>query len=102
MIEVVPEVLEKEFGEIEKKIKLIDGLTDWIQIDFADGKLVPNTTFSDSSAFKNLKTKSKLEAHLMVSDPVTFVKPLYNGGFRRFYAQVEAGKTEDYMAECYK
>ena len=63
MVEVIPAILEKNFDEIERKIKLRDGLTEWVQIDIADGILVPNTTFSDPTPFKKIKTDLKLETH---------------------------------------
>src|SRR3989338_10900031 len=102
MAEVIPAILEKDFKEIEKKIRLVEGLTEWVQIDIADGILVPNTTFSDPQPFKNLKTKLKLEAHLMVKEPVAYIKPFFEAGFRRFYAHIESGQAEEYIAECFK
>lgn len=54
MAEIIPAILEKEFAEIEKKIHLVEGLIDWVQIDIADNTLVPNTTFLDAEAFRNL------------------------------------------------
>src|SRR3990170_4634222 len=102
MIEVIPAILEKDFSEIEKKIKLIEGKCEWVQIDIADGILVPNTTFSDPSPFKNLKTNLKLEAHLMVKDPVSYIKPFADAGFKRFYAHIESGQADNYITECYK
>ena len=61
MIEVIPAILEKDFGEIEKKIHLVQGLVDWVQIDLADNTLVPNTTFLDPEPFTRLIT-SDLDA----------------------------------------
>ncbi len=55
MVEVIPAILEKDFAEIEKKIHLVEGLVEWVQIDIADNTLVPNTTFIDSTPFANLK-----------------------------------------------
>lgn len=102
MIEVIPSILEKDFAEIERKIKLIEPYCEWAQIDIADGELVPNTTFYDPEAFKKLKTKIKLEAHMMVKDPVKYLKPLSDAGFKRFYAHIESGKSEEFIEEAYK
>ena len=102
MVNVVPAILEKDFSEIEKKIRLIDGLTEWIQIDFADGVLVPNTTYLDLPAFAKLKIKSRLEAHLMVKEPIKYLKPLFDSGFKRFYAHIESGEAEKFVNEAYK
>ena len=102
MVEVIPSILEKEFSEIKNKIRAVEGLVEWAQIDIADGILVPNTTFYDPEAFKKLKTRVKLEAHMMVQDPVKYLKPLSEAGFKRFYAHIESGKAEDFIAEAYK
>src|SRR3989344_6157398 len=102
MIEVVPSILEKDFAEIEKKIKMLEGLVEWAQIDIADGKLVPNTTFYDPAKYKSLATNIKLEAHMMVSDPVSYIKPLIDSGFKRFYAHIESGQADNFIAECNK
>lgn len=54
MIQVIPAILEKEFTSIEKKIHLVEGLVDWVQIDIADNTLVSNSTFLDPVPFKKL------------------------------------------------
>lgn len=102
MIEVIPAILEKEFSEIEKKIRLVEDLVSWVQIDVADGELVPNTTFSDPSTFESLKTSLNLELHLMVKDPLRFVERFAAVGFKRFYAHVEGDYIDEYIAKCYQ
>jgi len=102
MIEVIPSILEKNFSEIKRKMQLVEGLVEWVQIDIADGILVPNTTFSEPSAFKDFHTKLKLEAHLMVKEPVKLVKPYIDAGFKRLYAHIESGQAEEFTAECFK
>lgn len=106
MVEVIPAILEKEFGEIEKKIRLLDppagGLVEWVQIDVADGLLVPNDTKTDPAAFKNLKTKLKLEAHLMVKEPAKLAAAYTDAGFKRLYAHIEAEGVADFLSEAFK
>ena len=102
MTEVIPAILEKDFSEIEKKIHLVENLVSWVQIDIADGQLVPNTTFLDPVPFKNLKTLIKLELHMMVKEPAKLVSPFVEVGFSRFFAHVESQGVEDYIAACYR
>jgi len=102
MVEVIPSILEKEFKEIERKVKTVEGLVEWVQIDIADGVLVPNKTFYDPQAYKKLPGSIKLEGHLMVADPVAYIKPLTDAGFKRLYAHIEAGKSEEFIDEVYK
>jgi len=106
MVEVIPAILEKDFSEIEKKIRLLDppagGLVEWVQIDVADGLLVPNDTKTAPAAFKNLKTKLKLEAHLMVKEPAKLAAAYADSGFKRLYAHIEAEGIDDFLAEAFK
>lgn len=100
MAEVIPAILEKDFPEIEKKIRLVEGLVSWVQIDLADGTLVPNTTFLNSAPFASLKIPLKLELHLMVKDPLKYVEPFAKAGFKRFFAHIEGEKVEEYIEQC--
>lgn len=99
MAEVIPAILEKDFAEIERKIHLVERYVDWVQIDMADGTLVPNTTFLDPSPFKKLKTSVNLELHLMVKDPLAYIETFAAAGFKRFFAHVEAEGVEDFLAK---
>lgn len=93
MVEVIPGILEQEFSEIEKKITLVQGLVDWVQIDVADGTLVGNTTFLDFGrlgGLGRLGERLSFEAHLMVARPEKYIRPLVDAGFRRLIAHVEA------------
>ena len=102
MIVVIPAILENNFQEIEKKVKAVEGMVEWVQIDFADGTLVPNSTFFSLGEFKKLKTTIKLEAHLMVKDPIKYLSQLNDSGFKRIYAHVESGQADQFINECYK
>lgn len=122
MIEIIPAILEQDFLEIEKKIHLVEGLVDWVQIDIADNTLVPNTTFLDPEAFRHLTTltsplpspnrrgdvgvRSSLrfslnfELHMMVKDPLRYLERFASAGFKRFFAHVEGDYVEEYIAQC--
>jgi ribulose-phosphate 3-epimerase len=98
---VIPAILENDFSEIEKKIKRVEGLVEWVQIDFADNSLMPNKNFLDPSPFSTLQTKINLEAHLMVKDPLMYLERFVKAGFKRFYAHIEGDFVEDYISKCY-
>lgn len=102
MAEIIPAILENNFTEIERKIRLVEKSVDWVQIDIADSTLVPNSTFLDTTPFELLKTRLNLELHLMVSNPVQYLEPFFKAGFKRFYAHVEADYIEDYLVGCLK
>jgi ribulose-phosphate 3-epimerase len=73
---IIPTILEKDFKEVKRKISLVDGDAELIQIDVADGVLVGGTTFLDPKRLGELHTKSNLEIHLMVSNPLNYVKKM--------------------------
>lgn len=68
-MQIIPAILEQTWPEVEKKIRLVDGLTEWIQLDVSDGLFTPVETWNNPSDLLNLELKSKIEVHLMVSDP---------------------------------
>lgn len=89
MTEVIPGILEKDWDEIEKKLKKVQRLTKWVHIDFIDGKFAENATFMDPAPFKEYSHSLFLEAHLMVEEPEQYIEPLAKAGFRRFIGHIE-------------
>lgn len=82
---VVPSVLTKDYDELERKIRILEKLTDVIQIDIMDGKLVPNISLG-ADEVKKADPKSKLEIHLMVKNPKAYIKPFADiGAFRAIF-----------------
>lgn len=101
MIDVIPSILEKDFSEIERKLKLVAPYAPWVQIDFADGTLFPNQTFLKIEEFKELTKIASLEAHLMVANPEKYIQPLVAAGFKRLIAQVEAHDPRLFLEEAH-
>jgi ribulose-phosphate 3-epimerase len=102
MPQVIPAILENDFPAIESKIRRIEGLVEWAQIDVLDGTLMPNTNFSDPTPFSSLKTVLKLEAHLMVKDPLRYAERFAAVRFKRLYAHIEGDFVDEYIAKCYQ
>ena len=86
---VIPAILEKDFSEIEKKIELLQGVSDSFHIDFIDGIFAANETILDPALFAKFSKSNFLEAHLMVSDPIAYLDKLASAGFRRFIGHIE-------------
>lgn len=89
MIEVLPGILEKEWGEIEKKIELVKPFAKAIHVDLLDGKFAPNTTFFDPAPFKKYSQDIFFELHMMTEEPEQYIKPFADCGFRRFLGHIE-------------
>src|SRR3989338_8998602 len=99
MVEIIPGVLETEWVEIEKKINIIRTFSKIIHIDIIDGKFAPVSSFFDPSPFSNFKDIS-FEAHLMVEEPIRYLKPFANCGFKRFIGHVEKMSDQaEFVAE---
>ncbi|MEX2007579.1 MAG: hypothetical protein WD992_02285 [Candidatus Levyibacteriota bacterium] len=93
-MEIIPGILEKDWIEIERKIELVRPFASTVHIDIIDGKFAPNTTFLDPEPFKkytNPSTGSGLffELHMMVENPISYLKPWASVGFSRFLGHVE-------------
>ncbi len=70
---IVPAILEKTKQDFDLRARSFERLPDAlrIQVDFADGKFVPNTTIAISE-LEALSPVFTWEAHLMVEEPVDF------------------------------
>lgn len=89
MNEVIPGILEKEWSEIERKLELIKPFAKTVHIDIIDGKFVDNTTFLDPEPFKKYSNDFLLELHMMVENPLLYLKPWAEAGFKRFIGHIE-------------
>lgn len=98
--EVLPGILEHDWEEIEKKIELVQSFAPKIHIDLLDGKFAPNTTFFDPEPFKKYSKDIFFELHMMVENPVQYIKPWANAGITRFIGQIEQmPDIEEFIAE---
>lgn len=68
MSEIIPAILSKEVGDVNSKLKQVEKLVTWAQIDIADGDFVNNKTVTVEQ-LKGIQTSLNLEAHLMVLQP---------------------------------
>lgn len=89
-MEIIPAILENSWPEIEKKIKLVDGLTDWIQLDVSDGQFTSTTTWSNPQDLFLLKFHFNMEVHLMVNEPWLVAGSWFSSTAKRVVVQVEA------------
>jgi len=83
--EIIPTILVNKFSEVKDRIKAVEEYVNWVQLDIMDGVFVNNETWPHSvvpgkakrgkkyaqeiEKLKKLKTKLKIEAHLMVQNP---------------------------------
>jgi Pentose-5-phosphate-3-epimerase len=65
---IIPAILTDDFFDFQKKLKKVESLSSWLQIDVSDGKFTPSKTLSPNDLL-TLKFKQNLELHLMVFKP---------------------------------
>ncbi len=77
---IAPSLLSADFGNLASSIDLVNkSEADWLHIDVMDGVFVPNISFGFPvlDYVKKLSTKP-LDVHLMIVDPMKFVKEVKN------------------------
>lgn len=103
MYEIIPGILEKDWAEIERKINIIKQFAPapsdvdlaafdavkYIHIDIIDGKFAPNAAFLDPAPFSQYSREMVFEVHMMVEEPINYLKPFASAGFKRFIGHVE-------------
>lgn len=72
---VIPAIIAKSQKEFKEKINKVKDFVDIIQLDFMDGKFVPN--YSINFDFKIPASDCEFEAHLMIQDPLKWVEKHY-------------------------
>lgn len=89
-MEIIPTIIAKDFFELKAKIKKAEPFFDWVQLDIMDGKFVANKTWQRPKDLTKIKTKLKLEAHLMVAKPWQVVDDWLVAGVQRVIVHWEA------------
>lgn len=103
MFEIIPSpgTQDKDFLSIEKKIEAVRPFARTIHIDVIDGKFAKNTTFSDPAPFAKYSKEFIFEVHLMVEEPINYLKPFADAGFQRFIGQIEKMSDQaEFVAEA--
>lgn len=98
---IIPALLEKDWDSLEKKLKTCENFASTIHIDFIDGIFSPNKTFLEIEKFKDFSSYFKLEAHLMVEEPISYLDRLFDSGFKFFIGHVEKMSSQvDFVAKA--
>src|SRR3989344_4748145 len=89
-IKIVPSVLSANFGRLQEDVDKVAN-ADLIQIDVMDGHFVKNISFG-TVVMKDIRTKLKLDAHLMIENPELYIKDFADAGADIITFHVEAAK----------
>jgi len=89
---VAPSILSADFANLERDIKKIEQAgADWVHVDVMDGRFVPNITIG-APVVKSIKkvTKMPLDVHLMIVEPIKFIKDFALAGSDLITVHAEA------------
>lgn len=94
-MKIIPAILVQSESQFLQQAQAIEGATNIVHIDIADGEFVPETTWADpESISSNLKTDCEL--HLMVKDPLAVIEQWENvPQVTRVLFHVESGADID-------
>ncbi|MFH1291943.1 MAG: ribulose-phosphate 3-epimerase [bacterium] len=77
-MKIVPTILVDNYDQLEKQLKQVERLFDYIQLDIMDGDFVPNKSFNhaeeNTDLNQYLNQYLNYELHLMVNHPLNELK----------------------------
>ena len=96
-MQIIPAILEKEFGEAQIKLRQAKNISKWIQIDVIDGKFTFGKTFELELLNNNLEETENVlwEIHLMVNEPKNWIEKCHFVNASRVIGQVEMMTDRD-------
>ena len=89
-MEIIPAILESDWASVENKIKLVNGLVDWVQLDVSDGQFTSTQTWANPQDLFLLKSDFNIEVHLMINEPWLKANEWLSSPVKRIVVQVEA------------
>ncbi|MBT9165056.1 MAG: Ribulose-phosphate 3-epimerase [candidate division WS2 bacterium] len=103
MVRIHPSLLAADLTCLRESITMAEEAgASALQIDIMDGHFVPNLTFGPKTVEDIRKhTSLPLEVHLMVMDPLRWIKPFYKAGANSLIAHYEASPHLDkFIQQC--
>jgi ribulose-phosphate 3-epimerase len=100
MKKIIPSILTNNFADLEFRLKQIEELTDWVQIDILDGKFTNNMSISiEDIASANISKNLSVEAHLMVENPNQYFERCGASNIKRVIFHIEATDNADKLLD---
>ncbi len=89
---ISPSILAADFGNLDRDVAMLErSAAEWIHFDVMDGVFVPNISFGFPVLESVRKATTKfLDVHLMITDPVRYVRRFAEAGAGCVTVHVEA------------
>ena len=69
MVEIIPSINVSDFDELKKRMKKVEPYAKWAHLDVSDGVFTKHVSWHEPKDLVWIKTKLKLEVHLMTDRP---------------------------------
>lgn len=90
MLQIIPTILTLDPEEAKEKLQKLQGKVSWVHLDIMDGKFVNNRTVQLKDFLKiKLLSKFKIQAHLMVKEPIRLIRDAERIKVARVVGQIE-------------
>ncbi|MCL4499013.1 MAG: hypothetical protein M1335_02055 [Chloroflexi bacterium] len=86
---LIPAILAETRDDMERMVRVAETFTDYVQVDFMDGRFVPMRSVS-LQAVRDIAPAMRMEAHLMVKHPRGYLEALQSTGFEKVIFHVES------------
>lgn len=106
MVEIIPSINVSDFDELKKQLKKVEpyarpanGGVKWAHLDVSDGVFTKHVSWHEPKDLIGLKTKLKLEVHLMINQPEKQIAAWLTDAVDRIIFHQEATKDHQLIIE---